>query len=114
MENGISTKASGADAPEFFFFFGGGGIGMLNGMNENRLPDEFRVKFGGEQRFGQLPQVKFQNIGDHVRVNVSQINQIGAVLECLAQFLHFGLDAGHSVQTLNTTIHSFTYDTKFK
>ena len=96
----------------FFFFFGK--IGMLNGMNENRLPDEFRVEFGGEQRFGQLPQVKFQNIGDHVRVNVSQINQIGAVLECLAQLLHFGLDAGHSVQTLNTTIHSFTYDTKFK
>ena len=89
-------------------------IETLNGMNENRIPDELRIEFGGEQRFGQLPQVKFQNIGDHVRVDVGQINQIGAVLECLAQFLHFGLDAGHSVQTLNDTIHSIKFDIQFR
>ena len=62
--------------------------------------DEIRVKSRRQQRFRQLAQVKFQHVGHHVRVNIRQIDQIGAILKRLAQFFHFGLDARHSIQSL--------------
>ena len=64
------------------------------------LPDEFGIEARGDERLGQLAQVELEHVGDDVRMDVGQVDQVGAVLEGLAQFLHFGLDARHAVQTL--------------
>ena len=65
------------------------------------LPDKVGVEAEGAERLRQLPHVELHNVGDHIGVDVGEVDQVGAVLEGLAELLHLGLDAGHPVKPLD-------------
>lgn len=57
--------------------------------NSQNLLNEVRVELVSEKRHWQLPQVEFQNAGDHVAVDPGQVNFVQAAFEVFDQLLHF-------------------------